>query len=577
MRWRMKFFTARRVIYLSLLFAALMVALYLYVTRANLAPVISWLASRSGYSVDIRRAYLDSDYNLRIENLSIADAARIQSIKLEWSVRSLLKFEIDDLHVDGGTFWLSRLIALSSQIEKKNSNTSDTIDASKQSQSTQPNPSTPTSKRSSFLSSVVLKEVVLSRIQLVVDNIGEGLPPVTLHMAQSPPFILLRDIHLGRGPGSLEDEPSQTATISKFTIYSPYDPLVQVILFEGIDLQFKWSELLDQKLEYIRFRQPQIFLGPDLFWYTDEVASQRAKPGTSSTPPKPWEIKGVEVTGGRLIVSVHGREAFPIPGEIAGEMTDVVVGNFSQLALKARFRTFIPELNYPEYELKVKNINASLDFNLPPTETTANNLVRTFEIDEIEWKGLKFGESTKNPAWVTLTADKTGLYSTFGTPGLKGYLNGGLAIYLDENLPWVAWGSVTSVDVAPPTKLLASEYVSLEGKVKGEVQVRGHGKEVNEFETKVDFDTPGRLEIYSVRELIEKLPEDWSQMKQELAKASLEAFEVFDYQNGLCEVAYAPPESYLKLQLKGKAENRNFHLRWKDLRPTTQSLILPVE
>ena len=583
-----------------LCFAAALV-LYLYITHANLAPIVSWAASRSGQPVVIERAFLDKDYNLRIENLSLADAARIESIKIEWTLKSIFGSEVQSVNVDGGTFWLGRMMALSSNrpleeladgeaISRQERSTSpECIDDIHDGRSASSNnksarqmrlckrsnsakgKAAPTSRPTLF------RKITLSRVKLILDNIGEGLPPVTLHMAQEPPFILLHDIRWGGATAGLEDEAMQTATISKFAIYSPYDPLSQVIAFDAIDIEFKWSQLLDQKLESICFRQPRIYLGPDLFWFTDEVAKQRAKLTAETTPSKPWAIKRVEVIGGRLIVCVHGQEAFPIPGDIAGEMDDVVVGDFNQLALKARFHTFIPELNYPEYQLKVKNVNASLDFNLPPAETSANNLVRTFEIEEIEWKGLRFGESKKNPAWVSLTVDKTGLYSTFGAPGLSGYLNGGLAIYLDEKIPWVAWGSVTSVDIAPPTRLLASEYVALQGKVKGTIQVRGHGKEVNMFETKVDCNTPGRLEIYAAKDLIEKLPESWSQMKQQLAKASIESFQTFDYENGLCEIAYTPPESYLTLQLRGGSQERNFHLRWKDLRPVSQSFILPVE
>lgn len=521
-----------RYLILSLVIVCIAIGILLF---SYTAPVLEWALSSRNTSFTIESAKWRDISSLELRNIHINTFAEIKKMDLTWNWISLLKRRIfDQVRVQGifidmyeFTAWRNR------QISEKTTN-------------------------------VLLKKLFLEDIHISLNNIEKGLPPILIELAPTPPALVFDNVQLGKNGRDSIIHREQRTSIQNFSLYSPYDPLSRIFTFDKVEITFTWAELQEQMIRSLRFYRPVVYVGPDLFWFSDEVKKQSTKPSPNA---KPWSIKKIEVNDGRLILASHGEPDFPLPGAFEGEMIDVVVGETSQINLKSNFRTHIEELNYPEYDLKFKNITADLRFNLPPEKADAENLVRTFTIESFEWKGLTFGESMKNPAWVSLTFEREGIFGTFGTPALGGYINGGVAVNLDSNMTWSAWANTVGTETLKITQRFFPEYLMLKSRSHAALQVSGRSKEVFKMNGEFVFEPGGALEINAVEKALQALPKDWDSIKREAARVSLEAFLRLDQAQGFCKIDYQPPESSFELELEGIQGKRHFNIKWKDLSP----------
>jgi len=517
------------------------------------AAILKWVGAAMGQKLEMSKAEFTSLQSIEITDLHIGSMARIDKLTITATPLQLAQGELEEIRVQGADIRLS-------EVTKKNAGKQVTATVAK--------------AENSSSTRFLIHRLILNDIHIIVDNLGPGLPPITIRLAEVPPAIVLDNIVLGGSKNDPSLKQNQTAAIYNFSIYSPYDPLSKVISFDEIDLTFSWQGLRQNEIQKIRFYRPQIFIGPDLFWFIDQM-SRKKTPNTA--PPTPWRIHAIDVEKGQLIVSTDGEASLRIPGEFNGEMRDIY-SDFEDLQLKSKFHTEIPFLDYSaRYGVKLKNVHASLEFNLPPSDKSVHNLVRVFQADELDWKGLKFGDGSKNPVWLEMTFDRTGIYGRFGAPGLHGYMNGGVATYFEKDMPWMAWGSAQDVDIKPVTDLLSPEDFKMNGSVRGDFQVLGKSREIDGFNGTIQLNHPGVMLIPAAQQMLDRIPQNWSTLKKDFAKIPVDAFKRFDYTQGACTFSYMPPESYLFLNLDGLQGKRRFDIRWKDLRPESLSLFLPEQ
>lgn len=547
--WSHRFWRGSLIVLGSLVVALLILFWWAF---SNLPRVVNWAGGIFGQDLSVTRAGIHSWKNLQIVDLKFGSAARIGKLDVTATASQLIKGEIEEIRIQGGTIWLSEVMKQMGGSSGKAGR------------------------------KIKINQLILNDVSLIVDTLGPGLPPVTIRLADVPPAIILKNIIIGGDGDDPALQQTQTATINHFTIYSPYDPLAQVLSFDEINLTFSWAGLRQQQIERIRFYRPRIYISPDLFWFADEVSKKKtgtapALPAnahaTPASPSQPWTIQAVDVERGQLIIAMMGEAALEIPGEFNGQIRDIR-SDFEDVYLKSSFTSEIPLVDYTErYGVRIENVRASLDFNLPPADHKAQNLVRVFQADKLTWKGISFGEGAKNQVWLEMTFDRSGMFGKFGGPGSQGYLNGGLAVYFQQNLPWVAWGSAKGLNLKSITDILSPEDFKMDGPVDSEFKIVGASREVTQMKGEIILSKPGVMLIPAADQLLKRFPEDWSTFRKQLTAVPIEAFRRFDYAEGACSFSYMPPESYFFLEVKGKQGRRKFDIRWKDLRPELLSLL----
>jgi len=308
-----------------------------------------------------------------------------------------------------------------------------------------------------------------------------------------------------------------------------------------------------------------IYAGEELFWLVKEIRRQKEteqeqqKPTASAEDS--WSIGHFQVIGGQLVVTALGNPGFTLPVIYGLEMNALVLSDFSSAPLKLPLEIPPTNLNYPEYGVRISNLRGSLEFSLPPGEKTQDNLVNTVKMDSISWKGV-----TATNAWTSVTLDPDGIYCELGADTYGGYTNGNLSIMLNEGMKWFAGIYVRGTEVRPVAEKLAPEYIKINGEVSGDLEAAGQERLIQSVSGKVDWQKPGSMEILAVDDLLEKLPEEWIPAKQDAASIALKAFRDYDYTRGHCLFSYEPPASIIGLNFEGEQGNRDFSIKWHDLR-----------
>ncbi len=464
------------------------------------------------------------------------DYAQIDYLELQWDYQNLLRKTVDELRVHGIRLWLNRMPQSNSTQEKK-------------------------------LIPFTLKRLILGQATLMIEGLGEGIPPIPVNIGEVDP-IVLNDLHLG-GPSS---DPAanelQEARAFNITIKSPLDPLAPVLFFEEIGFQFSWAGIQKKEIHEMTITRPIIYVGEDLFWFVNLIKENNVPPSLGDTPdekpmgPQPWSLKTFSIREGQVSVTTFGRPGFTLPLTFGTKANNLILENFNELALD--IQCDIPEidLDYPEYNVRVAGMRGNLEFSLPPGKD-ANNVVQTIYFKSLLWREIDLTE-----AYVSMTFDVRGLFAKFGGYRGDGYVGGDLTVFSDRGFEWVASAYASEVEAGPISDRLSPGNVVLDGKVNGTFVVSGLQKEIRRFYGEVDFDSPGELTITAIDELIGRLPDHWSPLKKEISQVSLKAFQNYRYDQGKCEFNYAPPKSFVQLRMDGDQGTRNFDVRWLDLRKT---------
>jgi hypothetical protein len=410
----------------------------------------------------------------------------------------------------------------------------------------------------------------LLRIQrgvVVLDNLGSDQLRIPITLGARKP-LEIRNLNL--------ETSVIEAEANDILITSPYDALSPVLAIKSIIATFTWDGLLHQHIEKLTITKPVVYLGPDLFWYTDQIQKtlKPESPAAASVPATPWTLDQFDLKDGRLAVNVSGVPNFTFPFLLQSHSDQPLkLENLTQLALKNTIVIVPGDLNYDDYGVRIKNLNGFLAFNLPPSDGKARNINPTVKLDNIQFKTLL---ATDGKGWITF--DRNGVYGGLDALAYSGHIGAGFSFLFKDNYPWNGWVYADKVSLQPVMKALAPEYCTLTGRLAGKITVKAQSKDIQNASGVFQLLDHGRMEIKSIDQLAEKLPTEWPGLKRDAVKVFLNAFRNYDYTSGKITGTFQAPYTKATLELQGAQGRRFFDLSWKQepaiLKPKTVSDIV---
>ncbi len=399
-----------------------------------------------------------------------------------------------------------------------------------------------------------IRRLIINR-GLVMLDLGPQLPPVPVNVGARRP-VILHHIHFGTPDQSLPMTEERVVELENIHFSSPFDPLAPVLSLPLVRIKFSYAELWHHHIRSIDLVRPNLFLGQDLFWFTDEMKKERATEAKSG-PQSPWEVGHFGVEYGRLSVNTFGQPRLNFPFFFDTQVNDVRLDQLDKITTKnvIAIRHFTKD--YPEYKIKVDDLHGKLEFSVPPTDAHANNVVPTVQIASISWNNIPVTD-----AYVSATFDPTGIYVKLGGQCEKGLLDGNLEVYYTKGFQWNADLFAHRIDCAPIAEKLAGKYGTLTGIINGKIAIEGKGTTINQCNGTLTLDRPGELRIQSADRLLNDLPADTTAFKRAAAKIAVQALSYYPYKTGQFVVNYTPAEGDARLNLDGPMGKRKFEVYW---------------
>jgi hypothetical protein len=460
---------------------------------------------------------------------------KIRRVSLQWSWMELLFGQrVASIEIEKPEIWVDRMNkALGTKSEP----------ASNQAAASKSDP----------LGRFAVTDLKISQATITLDNLGDNIPPIPITLGKNKP-IELKDVRLGRSSHSDGDDIEHSATIQDLTISSPYDPMSPVLHFEVINLRFTWNELRENIISGVEFIGPTIYVGPDLFAFTDEFGKNRSTDKGQSTP---WLIKRFDLWAGHLSINAFGQPGITFPFTFVSSAKDIRLDQLDKITLENKIIVPSQDRSYPEYKVKWEDLHGELAFSLPLGDAKAENLVNTLHVKKLSWNDIDVTD-----AWSSVTFDRKGIYGRVEGNCHGGYLASDFAVYFDAGFPWNGHFFVLGVDSAPIATKLAPSYLALSGKLQGELTVQGRSRDVVKSFGKLQLEPPGVLEIKSIDQLKQRLPADWNFVKRDLTKILLDSFRRYNYTSGVLSLDYQPPRAVGKLTFQGLQGSRDFTVNW---------------
>lgn len=513
---------------------------------------VRWIGQKAGFELEVGSVSFPSASRLEIRGLRVEDFARVERLEVDWSTAGLASRTIDSLRASGVEIRLGRMQEALARRRK---------------------PGAASDSSGSFR--FTLKQLILADSRLVLDNLGPGIPPLPIRLGEVTPLVF-NNLQLGGSTADPAAQDIQIAELENIVLHSPYDPLTPVLSFGLIRVGFSWAGIEKKQLDQLVLVEPVIYVGPDLFWFSDrmkEAAAQAPRPAAATTP---WTIANFEIRAGQLVLAPDGQQTLRLPLLFETRETGLVLSDFSELRLtRAGFKIPPTNLDYPEYQVRINGMEGELYFSLPVEERGTkdlSNLTPTLKIASASWKGLEVRGLS-----VSATFDRKGIYGQVSGQCYQGGINGGFTVLLDNAMSWKAWASTTGVDLGPVTNLLSPEHFVMRGTVDSAFAVEARSRNIERFSGKIDLNRPGTMEITAIDRVLRDLPEGWSSLKREISRVGLEAFQFYEYDGGSAEVTYAPPTSRFALALDGPRGKRNFTLTWEDQGLLARKSTLPQD
>jgi hypothetical protein len=321
-------------------------------------------------------------------------------------------------------------------------------------------------------------------------------------------------------------------------------------------VRFTYSELWHHHIREIDFVRPTLFLGQDLFWFTDQFKKMRAQ-APSEGVSAPWEVGHLEVQYGQLAISAFGQPAARLPFYLETKVDNIRLDQLDKISAKSTIPILRLDQDYPDYKIRIVNLHGNLEFSVPPSDATANNVYQTVNIDELSWNNIPVTEvQTK------VTFDPTGIYGKLDGKCEKGYLNANFEVYYTKGFAWNADFFADKIDCRPVTEKMAGKYVDLTGTLDGKIAIQGKATEILDCHGVLDLTHPGVLEIKSMADLMNRLPANANVTKRDLMKITIGTFQTYPYTKGQFKVDYTPQGGTGSLNLDSPLGQRHAEIHW---------------
>ena len=370
----------------------------------------------------------------------------------------------------------------------------------------------------------------------------------------------------------LAQDKMQKIELAGIEIKDPYDSFITVATLPTIFVEFSLAGLASQEVEKIDLIGPSLHVGQGLFWWIDYQRNFREQNEGASigfeedalfdeaAASPDWVIKTINATAGKIVIAPTGIPIgiVPFPFNATTSMT----------AGKTELKLSIPDEDYvyrfPDYKVDLYGLTGDVEFNVP-VEDVNNNLVQTFKLDRLIWKKYE-----AENLFLTVTFDENGIYGALGGDAYGGYAEGGFNFYLNDDGKWDAWVAGTDMEAMPITSALAPENFQMDGPISLKIISEGRKKALGETKGEFQTSAPGWFDIKKFDVILDKLPEDWTNIKKSLAELGLVAVKRFDYDKGSGSLYLLGRDGELDLRFVGPYGSREltFHLH-DDRAPNT--------
>ncbi len=383
-------------------------------------------------------------------------------------------------------------------------------------------------------------------------DIGPGIPDIVIPI--NTEFQQL---------ATLEDQ-VQKVSISSLSLTSPYDVLAKVVHIDTVDIEFSLEGLLHHRIEKLRLSAPVIYLGPDLFWFSERVQEELQKLAAPQMPTTPWVLGEFDVTGGQVVIASQGEEDFPLPVVFQVHQRGMAITRIEDLHMKSTV-VFPPRnLHYDQLDLQMNHVRGQLYFALPRTETHANNIVNQLLMESARWRRLEASN-----LWMSATCDARGIYVDFGGDAYKGYINGAFSFFF-QDLTWKGSIAASRVNLLPITEALTPDHVRLKALATGTILAEGTSSLVRTVNGSMRVAAGGKMEILTIDDLLAKIPSDLTNTKGDMIRIALQAFRDYHFKKGDIEFLYHPPRSTFKLKTEGPEGKRDIDVVYHHQPAATQ-------
>jgi hypothetical protein len=494
--------------------------------RFNPKRYVDHILADLPYPASVGEAVWTDPQTLELRDVKFGDFFYADSIVLSARFRDLLKHHVDSVHINGGQLFMSHL---NKELAKSVHASGKGLDWT-------------------------IGKLILQRGTIMLD-FGPDMPPIPVTIGAHRQ-VILNHLNLGTPSDSKPMTEEQMVELENIRFSSPFDPLAPVLGLPLVRIKFTYSELWHHQIRSIDLVRPNLYLGQDLFWFTDQMKKARAKEAKAG-PQSPWQVDQFRIEYGRISVNTFGQPRLNFPFFFDTQVNDIRLDQLDKLTAKNVIAIRHFSRNYPEYKIKVTNLYGRLEFSVPPSDASANNVVPTVFIDQISWNNIPV---TK--AWAFATFDPTGIYAKMGGTCEKGLMDGNFDVYYTDGFKWTAGFFAHSIDCAPIAEQLAGKYGTLTGSINGKLAVNGQGTTIQRVNGTLTLDKPGALKIESADRLLNDLPANTVALKRDALKVILQAFSYYPYETGQFVVDYSPGNGGAKLKLNGPAGKRDFEVYW---------------
>ncbi len=393
----------------------------------------------------------------------------------------------------------------------------------------------------------------IHRGTVLLEDLVPDMPAIPVRLGVGTPLVM-NQIRLSKPDASPDMTREQRMEIENVNIISPFDPLSRVLAFPLIRLRFTYAELWHHQIRDIEFIRPVIYLGQDLFWFSDQFSKMHSD--TSKGVEAPWILNHLEVQYGQLALNAFGQPAVKLPFFFKTQVDDIRSDQLGKISAKSNVPILRFDQDYPDYKVKIVNLHGNLNFSIPPTDSTANNVVPTIFIDTLSWNDIPATE-----VWTSVDFDPTGIYAELGGKCEGGYIKGNFEVYYTKGFTWNGNLFAQKINIRPVTQKLAGKYVDLTGELDGKLSVQGQATVITNCQGSLTLPQPGVLQIKSLEDLLKKLPGDLA-LKDQALKIMVQTFETYPYKTGELKIDYKPTGGSGSLNLTGPDGGRHFQGYW---------------
>ena len=394
---------------------------------------------------------------------------------------------------------------------------------------------------------LIIESLDLVKMQVRPDELPGGLPAVSLQVNTA-----LRDVPFGAVADELGEIRHQVE-FSDIELLSPTDPLRRAVTVRSAFVIFTLAGLAKRDLEEVKLIGPTVYVGEALFEYM-QAADEPATEPVAVQESEGWNVDTLRVNFGRVVIAVGGRSQVGLPLAFHTMARNLSLSSLA--GLNVQFVLEVPEEDYdfPAYDLSLGKVRGDLLFNYPP-DVLRNNLVNVVKFGRARWRNFHGSD-----LWVSVTFDRKGISGDFGGRAYRGYVNGGFSFFLQPDSPWTGWISGQDVDLAPLTADGAPQHFVMDGLLDFKIEANGCAAVVERVRGEASGQGKGRMVVNKLNDLLASLPPDWTALKSELSRVSLETLRDFDYTEARSEFWFVGKQGIIDIRMKGQAGSRNFEL-----------------